>query len=214
MIQNSLFVLVLVALAACLGMAWIATTKVPFFPPAFLTSHLECDAGAPNLPRQAQIDPFEDEWYSGLWREADEPSLYLKSQDPHAIPSLRFSWAPALRPAVFVRIDHMPSGGDRLTAKMLPSVGGDDQDFGAKRFERYLRPGELQTLTALLGRAKPFDLIPTPCDAGADGAQWILEDAAPGRYRMVNRWSPKSGPIYQVGRQMLSLTGWNISPTD
>jgi len=38
---------------------------------------------------------------------------------------------------------------------------------------------------------------------GLDGAQWILEATRNGRYKIVERWSPKEGPIRILGLIML-----------
>ena len=42
-----------------------------------------------------------------------------------------------------------------------------------------------------------------PGKNGEDGAQWIIEGRRQGRYHVVERWSPKSGPIRSAGEAFL-----------
>jgi hypothetical protein len=36
-------------------------------------------------------------------------------------------------------------------------------------------------------------------DSGPDGSQWIIEGTKDGKYHVVDRWSPKGGPIRTLG---------------
>jgi hypothetical protein len=36
-----------------------------------------------------------------------------------------------------------------------------------------------------------------------DGAQWIVEGVKGGTYHVVDRWTPKNGPVREIGLMML-----------
>jgi hypothetical protein len=46
---------------------------------------------------------------------------------------------------------------------------------------------------------------------GTDGARWIIEAVEPSTgYTYINRWTPRDGPVREVGLHLLGLTGWKI----
>ena len=46
-----------------------------------------------------------------------------------------------------------------------------------------------------LSRSPPLESL----SQGKDGATWIFEVKRNGRYAAMNRWSPKSGPLFEIG---------------
>jgi hypothetical protein len=43
-----------------------------------------------------------------------------------------------------------------------------------------------------------------PSPGGNDGSQWIIEGVRNGNYQVVDRWTPKDGPVHVIGLLMLS----------
>ena len=54
-------------------------------------------------------------------------------------------------------------------------------------------------------------MAPTERSGGKDGAQWVLESAANGKYHAVKRWSPKEGSVRDLALHMLSLSDLKIA---
>jgi hypothetical protein len=50
------------------------------------------------------------------------------------------------------------------------------------------------------------------CDIGLDGSQWLLEAADSHGYHFVDRFSPESGGVRDLGLALLRLTGWEFKP--
>lgn len=94
-----------------------------YFPPTFTEATETCE-GPFGPRRQAVVSAAEAEWYSRQWRAADEPSLYLASQDRGAPRAWRFTWLRSFHSPLFVRIEEDRSGGLRLIAKELTGMGG------------------------------------------------------------------------------------------
>ena len=203
MLRNVAFSLGLTAIAAALGLGYLSTTRIEYFPPAFLNANAAC-GGQGNV-----VDEIEADWYPKHWRAAEEPSLYLASRASKA-KSLRFTWLRTFENPVIVRIDELPSGQMRLTAKQLSGAGGYEPGEVARTIVRDLTPDEQIKLGAMLARTRVFELPSRVCDGGLDGTQWIVEATGPSGYRYVNRWSPERGPVYDLGSTLLALTGWSF----
>jgi hypothetical protein len=56
-----------------------------------------------------------------------------------------------------------------------------------------------------------WSMAATEDSNGKDGAQWVLEAAKDGRYHVVDRWSPKGGPIKELALHILELSEYKVS---
>jgi hypothetical protein len=95
-------------------------------------------------------------------------------------------------------------GTSRLTTKIASGAGG-------------YAPGELIQNDAVALTKEQTDLFLEKLEKnafwklasrdetrmGVDGAQWILEGAKDGTYRIVDRWSPKDGEVRTIGLMMI-----------
>ncbi len=97
-----------------------------------------------------------------------------------------------------------------MTATFLSGQGGYEPGKVEKRIQRTLTSSEGQQFRRALDAANGLRMPAVECNSGYDGAMWILEAAEDGKYRYVNRWSPKSGPANALGKVMLSFTGWHF----
>lgn len=196
------FVVFVAAFAIVVGK--LAAARVQYFPPSFSTVLTSC--GRPV------VDDIEVDWYTAQWRAADEKSLYLASASPTGSARLtyRFTWLRTFDPPVMVRVDVAPNGVMQLTAKQLSGQGGYDPGRLVKRTVRNLTGDEAAKLNAAILASSVFDSPETNCRGGADGSRWIFEANDHGRYRYVNRWTPDESPVRDVGRLLLSFTGWRF----
>ena len=202
-LRNLAFSLGLAAISCALGLGYLSTTRIEYFPPSFLSANSAC-GGQDKI-----VDEIEADWYPKHWRAAEEPSLYLASRASKAR-SLRFTWLRTFENPVIVRIDELPSGKMRLTAKQLSGAGGYEPGEVARKIVRDLTAEEQAKLVATLAQTRVFELPSRVCDGGLDGTQWIVEATGPSGYQYVNRWSPERGPVYDLGLALLGLTGWQF----
>ena len=209
MIRGYALVLGLGVIAAALFAGWYGTTRVVYFPPALFEQSVQCDAGWGGP--QPVIDDFEADWYGEALRGFDEPSLYRASLTPEAAArSLRFTWLRSFHDPIVVRIERSADGSVRLTAGQ--NARGRREGSLTRRLTRNLTSDEVRELDAVLTRAALPDQPPKLCERGADGARWIIEAVEPSTgYTYVNRWTPRDGPVREVGLHVLGLTGWRIA---
>lgn len=160
---------------------------------------------------QPVISEIESRWYPHFWEAAAEPSLYAASQRQMEKRDfvVRFTWLRSFHHPVFVRITQS-AGRTKLIATELSGQGGYDAGQVQRRVEREVSAAEAGALAKILMRSPIFDQTSGVCDFGMDGAQWIFERADQNGYRLVQRWSPETGPARDLGMTLLKLTGWTF----
>lgn len=207
MIRGYALVLGLVVVAAAVFAGWVSTTRVVYFPPALFEQTIDCGSTGGERP---VLDDFEADWYGGQLGALEEPSLYSASLSPEtSAGSVRFTWLRSFDDPVVVRIDRASDGRAQLIAGQR---GLGRPDSLTRRVSRSLTPEEVRALDTMLVRADLPDQPPRLCDVGTDGARWIIEGVEPATgYIYVNRWSPRTGPVRDLGLHMLGLTGWEIA---
>lgn len=177
-----------------------------YFPRSMYETTMTCALW--RRPSQRKLmDDFRADWYGGQLRAAGEAPIF-----GNRTPTLRFTWLRTFHAPVMVRLDTAADGAVRMTATELSGKGGYEPGGVARRIERPLTPEEGAALTRVVEAADLADLEPMECDPGFDGAQWIVESAGPGGYRLVERWSPEDGAVRDLGLHLLGLTGWTYDP--
>ncbi len=138
-------------------------------------------------------------WYGRSLQDLREPSLWQsRAAETRAIRLLllrSFHQTVAVRlerSGDFVQLIAVGSGGDDMTIldrpadAALPPLG--------LRWVRPLALADWHRVESLLAAAS-FSAMPLDNETGSDGAEWIIERAGGGEYRMVTRWSPgRDGP--------------------
>ncbi|HEY9348767.1 MAG TPA: hypothetical protein VIQ53_25785 [Inquilinus sp.] len=180
-----------------------------YFPASFAETTVACNPGAGAKP-QTVLSDFRNAWYSEHLSAANEPSIYeaakgLTSSEGRI---LRFTLLPTFTRPIFVRIDSTASQPPRLVATELTGAGGYEPGNIGRRIDRNLTEAEHKKIDALLSHSRIFELPPVDCELGLDGSRWIVEAADKTGYRFIDRWSPQSGPVPEVGMALLALTGW------
>lgn len=211
------------AVVVAIGLGYMATTQVQYLPKSLWSTPEQAvplDEGADRPWSAADcgrssakaMDDFTNDWYSGHWRAAEEPSLFLQSQDAKSMRSERFTWLRSFYAPVFVRLDWLADGQVRMTAKELTGAGGYEPGEVGRMKQRLLSGEELATLDEARGALKPYRRPAAVCSFGVDGARWLLESSAPGEYVFIDRWTPESGPVHDYALKLLALTGWAFDP--
>lgn len=203
----------LVASAFALSSSAAVGAKQTYFPAELKNRQVSCNVGPPGSGIPVLSD-LENRWYSDQLTAAHEPSLYLKASHS-ARPvgkSLRFTWLRSFHPPVIVRVDGLGTKNSRLIAKELSGAGGYAPGSIRKQLDRRLSEQEQKAIELNLSRTQVLKEPPKLCEIGLDGSQWIIEGVDGGGYHFVDRWSPESGSVREIGLMLLRMTGWNFKP--
>lgn len=188
-----------------------SAVRLDYFPSSLLDPSVRCGEGEQLLP---VVHPSQARRWSRLLAAAGEAPLAPLAGNTRAAGSatIRFLWLRSFDPAVIVRVETAPDGGQHVVAKRFSGSGGYVPGEVETRIERPLSGDEMRALRILLERRRPFDLPPDVCGLGADGAEWVFERMDEGGYRFLGRWTPREGPANALGRFMIGLTGWELDP--
>ena len=104
---------------------------------------------------------------------------------------------------MMVRIDSHRNGDAWLNARHLGRC-----DHGSCVVTRRITIEERDRIERL--QAAAFAQVSDDCSLGLDGDHWLLEAAGGGQHRLMRRWDPHKGPVYDLGAEMLALTGWSF----
>lgn len=194
----------------------------PFSPPSSAASvRKECPApmddttffpGGSLGPRddRLDLDAFRRRWYSPHLRAMAEPSLSCGAPEAE---SYRFLWLRSFHAPIAVRLT---AEGDaaRLTSVELSGAGGYEPGVVADRTERLLSREEWAQARDAVSVA---DFWATPSwnkSLGPDGSQWVIEGRVHGKYHVVDRWSPRNGPVRELGLVFLRLARVSVPDVD
>jgi hypothetical protein len=161
-----------------------------------------------------RADGLKSQWYSRQLCSLEEPSLFSLKKDSTR-ESYRFLWLRTFNHPIAIRLDLHPDGTGVITTKAGGGAGG-------------YAPGDLienRSLTLKRGQIVPFlrqlqELsfwkLPNPVNdqTGTDGSDWVIEGIKGGHYHVVDRWSPESGAVHELGLVLLSMANENVPPKE
>jgi hypothetical protein len=163
------------------------------------------------LGETQQLDKGTTKWYSSQLRALDEPSLWELSKTKSS-QSYRFLWLRTWDHPVAVRLDINNDGTGRLVTKMSSGTGGYDPGKLALNRTRQLTKEQVVSLLLKVETAAFWGLPTNETSGGRDGARWIIEGVRQGQYHIVDRWSPSSGPVRELGLHLMHLADLEIPP--
>jgi hypothetical protein len=152
------------------------------------------------LDRDVSGDDFAREWYGVELTELHEPPLppLAKEKTNHVY---RLTWLRTFHNAVAIRLQVNPDGSGILFIKTTSGESG----FFQMKHELIIdlsRPLTAENVILALAKIQESDFwnmgYPPP-QGGNDGAIWLFEGVKDGRYHVAHRWSPKSGPMRELG---------------
>lgn len=161
-----------------------------------------------------QFDTGTSKWYSSQLRALQEPSLWELSKTKNS-QSYRFLWLRTWDHPVSLRVDINDNGTGRLVTKVTTGAGGG-YDPGKLTLDhtRELTKEQVADLQLQLKTTEFWALSTTEISGGRDGARWIIEGTNQGKYHIVDRWSPKSGFVRELGLYFLHLADLEIPAKD
>ena len=156
-----------------------------------------------------QLDKGTSKWYSDQLRALQEPSLWAVSKTKSS-QSYRFVWLRTWDRPISVRLDINNDGTGRLVTKMSSGTGGYDPGKLVLDRTRQLTKEQSASLLLKVETAAFWGLPTNETTGGRDGARWIIEGVRHGEYHIVDRWSPDSGPVRDVGLYPMRLADLEI----
>jgi hypothetical protein len=147
---------------------------------------------------------FVTDWYSSQLTALQEEPLYSKNL-PKGRETYRFTWLRSFNRPVALRLDVQPDGSGKFVIKVSDGAGGYKPGKIARNETRDVTVDVVKAVRVQFERAKFFDMPVTTNHRGLDGSEWILEAVVEGRYHLVERWTPREGPVFDIGMQFIEL---------
>jgi hypothetical protein len=146
---------------------------------------------------------FTANWFAGqLAALKEEP---LKDGVPTGETVYRFLYLPTFSHPISVRVTIHANGSATTETRTATGAGGYDPGKLAVQKSQELSAADTQRILDLLPKPD-FWVEPTEVDSrGCDGAEWILEGAAAGKYHVVDRW--EGGSLRPLGEYLLRQFG-------
>lgn len=156
---------------------------------------------------------FKADWYSSQLRALQESPLYSTEIDPK-IECYRFTWLRTFHRPVAFRIDVNPDGTGQFTIKVADGAGGFEPGKLVRDEKKPLEKRLMEVIRWRFSTAKFFELPPfEENQRGNDGSEWILEAVRDGKYHIVTRWTPQTGPIQMLGMEFIEIgIGGDFTP--
>jgi hypothetical protein len=158
--------------------------------------------------RRADLDSFSRAWFSKHLRATGQASL---SCGQTALEGYRFLWLRTFHHPIAVLLRADKDSFD-LTAVELGGAGGYDPGAPIRTVARHLSPSEAAMVRRIIGQV--WATSPTDKTLVVDGAEWIVEGRNDHRYRVVDRHSPTTGKVREIGLSFLKLSGFTPSGGD
>lgn len=144
-----------------------------------------------------------DDHYVEHLNAMQEPSLYERRGDK-STEQYRFLWLRSFHNPISIRIER-DATATTMRVVRLTGDGGYKPGLVAQDELTILPPEQWDGFTRLL-KATPFwDMAPLEDnnrDITLDGAEWMLEGLAAGKYHVVQRWSPAAPTFAYVPEQL------------
>jgi hypothetical protein len=160
-----------------------------FFPPGALAD-------------QPELHTFRARWYAPHLLSMQERPLYPLGADEPEVYRLLF--LPTFHEPVVVRLSEV-EGAWRAVCKRSDGRGGYGPGRLTTETERDLSAAQANQFRRLLDRAGFWEMPSWEDSAGLDGSQAVLEGVRPGRYHVVDRWSPHGTPYARLVEFLLKL---------
>jgi hypothetical protein len=162
------------------------------------------------FPKYAFIDDILYEYYNNIYNELfnilDNEKLYLIRNNN----VIRFSYLNDRIDSISIKIkwnkNNVKNG--KLKFNMINVNKNENIKYLKKEISNY----EISKIIDMINEYDIYNNIESEkfVDIGWGGAYWIIEVNINGKYILLNRWSPESGVVYDIGNHMLNLSGKNI----
>ena len=161
-------------------------------------------------------EEFVTNWYSEQLKALGEPSLWALSRSDSQARVYRFFWLRSFHHPVSVRVIINSDLTGVLILKITGGAGGYAPGDLIRKESMPLGKNGTALLLARVLQTHLWELPTRGGTGGNDGASWILEAVADGKYQVVDRWSPgEADPVYALGMTFIThLAGLQIDPKE
>ena len=187
---------------------WLALSTI-YFPfrfaqqGAIAIDHSYFPRGAFN--EDERLDHFTAHWYTEALIAMNEPPL-ANDAPSDSQPIYRFLWLRTFHHPVCARLAIHGATGT-VVLKTASGAGGYQPGELVLNRTVEVSESEVQHFQNLLAAIDFWKTQPHSDRNGCDGAQWILEGKVSDRYRVIDRWMPKDGPLRELGLYLILTLG-------
>jgi len=159
-----------------------------------------------SLAERKDLGNFTQEWYGKNLKALEEPALSLQDQED----TYRFLWLRTFHEPMAFRLLKSGKESFKLVIKKTGGAGGYEPGEIIVNKTIDLSNKQIHDLLDKINECDFWNMPSQEKDIGADGSQWILEGKKGGEYHFVDRWSPESGCIYEIGRMFMKYSNLKI----
>ncbi len=141
--------------------------------------------------KNVQVHSFVENWYSKHLRAMNEQSIYAQRGNKE-IRVCRFTCLRSFDRPFCIRVES-EKGMTTVITKILSGKGGYDPGELEETKKNNIDAKALNSLELLLSSIEFSKMKSVVEDEQLDGAQWIFESLVNGKYKIVDRTSPKKG---------------------
>ena len=175
---------------ACLCLLSYVIVAQQYFPP-----HVFSD--------RDDLNQLTFDWYSTQLKALEEPSLWDLSQKSKQ-DVYRFMYLRSFHHPISVRIEIQSDGSSTLVVKIADGAGGFAPGKLIENRTEHIPKARTKFFLEEIDELKYWKLpLRDQSQDGTDGSQWVLEGIRRGQYKIVDRWSPESGPIRKLGLDLM-----------
>jgi hypothetical protein len=157
-------------------------------------------------PERPDLHTLKSDWYYKHLKVLEEPSIYqLKSIEERTI--IRFTWLRTFDQPISIRLIVNEDESGILYVKMSNGKGGYEPGTIVINERKDLLKQTVASFINTIENMNFWNLPSTTEQHGFDGSQWIFEGLSGGEYHVVERWSPESGAIKNLGLMFLKISG-------
>lgn len=160
--------------------------------------------------KKPETNDFMSRWYGKNLKALKEPSIY-EERNKKDKQVFRFLWLRTFHNPISIRLEiNRNDGSGILYVKMTDGAGGYEPGKIKEDFKKSIAKDKIAEFLELLKRDNFWQLTTKENPSGLDGARWIIEGLQDGKYYLVDRWSPKTGGIRDIGLFLLDLSGLKV----
>jgi hypothetical protein len=154
-----------------------------------------------------KLDDRTRSWYGKQLRALEESSIYPPKPNAEVY---RFTWLRTFHSPMVFRFTVLDNGSATLIVRRGSGKGGYDPGVVDLRKEITLTSGQVGELKKKLDDMSYWQKSTKLEEVGLDGAHWIVEANASGKYKIVDRWSAADADIQAWGMQLITLSGVDV----
>lgn len=142
---------------------------------------------------------FENEWYSKILDLLDPVNI----QDIECN-AIRFSCIESMTRSYVIKLTWTDDNG--ILEVFTESFPLEEEHKISFQKAIIITQKDIESLLEVLSVCNFYNQPPTEKNNGLDGAYWIIETKIDNEYKVVCRWSPKSGFMYEIGNKMIDMS--------